>query len=1181
MIQSVKTTHHREHRGFALVTSLSMMILLTIIAVGLLSLSAVTLRTTSTSESQGQARANARLALMMAIGDLQKHAGPDTRVTANANQQNSASPNPSWLGVWKTRPDEDLTAGKPGTFPIGIQDKNVFLTDQRRPTAAASSWLVSSPNANGTSPDTKPDNSFVTLLETGSPESSVKVPKLPLTEDGACAWWISDENQKALINLPDLHKQSDDSRKFSLVAAQDFDFETYYINSPDKKPLAGLAALDPKKLASVVSLDTGSLLPVANPAEFHKSIAESSLHLTADSLGLFTNVKDSGLKRDLSAFLARGTIGNDPSTGLAGLSENDPILPGAHHLTTSPRFGILKGWADLADQLDNDSGPAAMAPQPPTTKFQTYTKSAAGPIRDLTNVSKPAIQPVVVEASLGWDFSPYSRDASGTEYLRCHIYPRVMLWNPFNVTLKASRYVVMLRHPTYGSFTARGKDVDSRNDRLYFDDMTGKPTSAYLGFVIEPTELQPGETKIFTPAVNASGGAKLHGRAAAFDPLNYGSNVLTAEQIPGVENFYFDSATPLPAETAANRDLPYGFSSNTNSFYSTGNGFGDEFIVAQVNGRPSDIKWSSVTANSTTFPRIAHFICQNFGMNRYSKWYGAERNNHPSNNGTPFREFKPGAPGIGALDNRRPPRLWRRGVRMAWFDDRAEYVANNNEPAWARYTQPWFSSSNIRGGLVYHRNWVNLPFSKRWQHTAFDSHSYFLQPTDPQLLASFYPPSPFAKPDDGFPSTCALYDVPRRKTGIISLGQLQHAQLSYSTWHPSFVIGHGERTMNADLDATAIKNKVIDPKRWKDNPANAGDDLDFDTIIQKGNADEVLVYDLSFEANEAFWDRFMLSSIPYQGAPGSRLPNWKPNTPLPVGRYIFGSASSQLTAETVEKKLSSDPSFPYFRSAEFLANRGAFNINSTSIQAWTALLGSMRGLQRESLEGDLSKGDHPLSRSIISGAPGTTSISSPSQSEVWNAFRSLSDADIASLAEKIVAEVRKRGPFISVADFVNRRLSTDATLSASGTLDQAIANSNINSGLETPGMTELTDVGPVPTAANRSRAISHGMPGHFNQGDLLTALAPVITARGDTFRIRAYGEATSKDGKVSRAWCEAVVQRTIDYVDPADDPLKPAIDHDSGTPVVGSLSKANLNFGRRFTLQSFRWLAASELQNPS
>lgn len=241
----------------------------------------------------------------------------------------------------------------------------------------------------------------------------------------------------------------------------------------------------------------------------------------------------------------------------------------------------------------------------------------------------------------------------------------------------------------------------------------------------------------------------------------------------------------------------------------------------------------------------------------------------------------------------------------------------------------------------------------------------------------------------------------------------------------------------------------------------------------------------------------------------------------------------------------------------------------------------MRGLQREALVGGASTGEHPLSRSMISGSPGTASITNPLQSEAWNAFHALTDTDITNLSTKIVDEVRKRGPFLSVADFVNRRLTLDVTLSASGTLDQAIANSNINRSLERTGMTELTAVEPVPTAANRSRSIAYGMPGHLSQGDLLTALAPVITARGDTFRIRAYGEASSKDGKVSRALCEAVVQRNVDYVDLADDPLKPAIDLSGASPVVGSISKSSLAFGRRFTIRSFRWLSASEIQNPS
>jgi Tfp pilus assembly protein PilX len=103
----------REDRapGFALVVTISLLILLTLVAVGLLSLSAVSLRTTGQGAAKAQAQANARLAMMLAIGELQKQLGPDRAITAPSAiyDQNPVTEEPDGLdhrhltGVWQAR----------------------------------------------------------------------------------------------------------------------------------------------------------------------------------------------------------------------------------------------------------------------------------------------------------------------------------------------------------------------------------------------------------------------------------------------------------------------------------------------------------------------------------------------------------------------------------------------------------------------------------------------------------------------------------------------------------------------------------------------------------------------------------------------------------------------------------------------------------------------------------------------------------------------------------------------------------------------------------------------------------------------------------------------------------------------------------------------------------------------
>ncbi|MGA0132985.1 MAG: hypothetical protein ACO3ND_01340 [Opitutales bacterium] len=254
---------------------------------------------------------------------------------------------------------------------------------------------------------------------------------------------------------------------------------------------------------------------------------------------------------------------------------------------------------------------------------------------------------------------------------------------------------------------------------------------------------------------------------------------------------------------------------------------------------------------------------------------------------------------------------------------------------------------------------------------------------------------------------------------------------------------------------------------------------------------------------------------------------------------------------------------------------GGFNINSTSKPAWKAVLSGLRGQPLADASGAPGSGT-ALTRFARAFGPGDTTGSDP-----WNKHRELSDQEIDALATAVVREIRGRGPFMSLADFVNRRLINADNFGLRGALQAAIDKSGINATAVTaaggtfvapvapspganwydpnviraddsaasstswwretsaypkipsntrfPAIRAMSQTSPTPSASTVTAGL--GAAGIVTQADVLNSIGPSLTARSDTFTVRAYGEALDNSGKtIGKAWIEVVVQRTNDFV---------------------------------------------------
>ncbi|MFH1499056.1 MAG: hypothetical protein ABII82_14665, partial [Verrucomicrobiota bacterium] len=129
-------------RGFALLVTIVLVAFLVLIVVSLAALSRVETSVAANSRQVDQARQNALTALNVAIGQLQKHAGPDQRVTARADLEHGETvPNARWTGAYGRAMAADY-AQTPSAIAAALTDTAV-VDPATGSSARLLGWLVS------------------------------------------------------------------------------------------------------------------------------------------------------------------------------------------------------------------------------------------------------------------------------------------------------------------------------------------------------------------------------------------------------------------------------------------------------------------------------------------------------------------------------------------------------------------------------------------------------------------------------------------------------------------------------------------------------------------------------------------------------------------------------------------------------------------------------------------------------------------------------------------------------------------------------------------------------------------------------------------------------------------------------------------------------------------------------
>ncbi len=1144
--------------GFALVVTVSLMILLALLAVGLLGLSSTTLRSSGSAKAQAEARANARLALELAIAELQETAGDDRRVTADAAILGDV-PRARAVGVWESW-DPGFVANPRASAPDYASEKDSrFLR-----------WLVSGDPEQRSEPAWAREAEAGDSIELFREESDgfdLAGGAVPFTNGdrtATLAWAVSQENTKAKISVdgPDEDQRiaNDDLQaqpRPNLALGEHF-------NQPDDG-----WRLRSIRLTGIRQADLDEDL-----RKDPEPSARAAAHYTTSSAGLLTDTLRGGLKTDLSlAFEMPDGDFDTPTWSDSGERLDNPFRAGSDNLqqvppayadqrplyqplaktgsyrtqrafwpanvefyfpvTAAPTFHSLRSFYRIPHHLYLSDGELTVF-----ERENDHVAAAAGSVRRgfypppaLTvrgERTQLGVRPVLDRAMF-----LISGGLSQDDKLRLILTPIVTLWNPYNVALEIEGSVahVWIDLPydfNWRTFNASGRLVS--DDYMYLSGLMGSQFSSneharsinpyfYAAITADgqalpasgqapPIRFEPGEVRVFAPASET---------LTTFDPLaSIRERTVFLRPVDSIDQFSNRGGFLIPTFNTA-RQIGYDRTLDKSQYaqlYFKANVYGDEDYPFYITLEDATRARGGNPQEDDRGQAVADILANQFASSGETASFLSPR--------VSYAQLKKEPIPVGVLES------YHRVARDSGEAQVADLVFTGNP------RQPWMNpfvtSTGFRTGPQYQSRMRPVSTFNGVLQTASGGRSAYYGAT---------------QTPNGGRTHLSFFEVPGAP--ILSLAALQHGDFSATPFAPANQVG------NSWASAYVPRSQV------SRGPLNV---------------------DHCYLLNEALWDGYFFSgaapTLQHSSRTGSPAvwdsPVADAVQPLSnvVSRFLRDPAGDPL--RNPRMKLVRIPDDPDSLADRLLAPGGcllfagelmvdgAFNINSTSVEAWTTVLSALREASFEvagSTESASSATPFPRFRDPVGTA-----------NDPWHGFRTLDDAAIEQLASELVDEVRARGPFLSLSEFVNRRVSNDE-FGLKGALQAAIDRAGINeSFLVDEFATEQYEGDSRDNIVPNDTAV--GTPGYLTQADVLKPLAPVITPRSDTFIIRSYGDSRDAAGTVvARAWAEAVVQRVPDFIDP-DDARHTAVDE---------LGPVNQRFGRRFRMVSFRYLPQAELES--